>query len=288
MKKKNEFYLAPTDKGHWYFLRNEDFPDGVYLPSSTTILEYFPNPGLNHWRENTAPEVIKELQQKGTIQGTKTHHCCYLLTMGEEINPDFGLTKEQISKLPLETSEDKAKDDELLNYLLEPLTTRENRCIKTFKTFWSDYKPVTIAREIKVYNKTLEYAGTLDWVGYLWNAKKKKYELWIIDYKISKQHSKPYESQIVSYDKAMCKMYGKNFRFRLGVLYLGKSTKKGYQLKEIDNKKEAWDNFVYCQKLWNNVNSSAEPKFTEPRDKVKLDNVNYKVRGRTIKLTKQH
>jgi len=289
MKKKpsNKFYLLDTIKNHWYFIQNQDFPSGVEMPSATTILEMFPNPGLDFWKTNTSPEEIKQKQEDGMIQGTKVHHCCYLLAHGQTINPDQGLIRKQIELLPLETSEDKRKDDKLLNYLLQPLTEREAKCLESFKNYWEEFKPITIGKELKVYHKKLRYAGTLDWVGYLFNKKLGHYELWIVDYKISKQHSRGYEGQNMCYYKALCEMYGKRFNARLGILYLGKSTKKMFQLKEVDDKKRAWEDFMISKKLWHLFNTTASPIMVKERETVSVD-TSHKIKGRTIKLSKQH
>jgi hypothetical protein len=274
-----------TVKGHWYYIENADFPNGIELPSVTNILDLFPNPQLDFWKENTSPEEIKLKQDEGKQQGSKVHHCCYLLSVGEEINPNIGLTKEQVRKLPLQTDEDKLKDDALLDYLLEPLTTREIRGIEGFANFWEEFKPITIARELEVYHKSFGYAGTLDWVGYLWNKKLKKYELWIIDYKISNSHSLCYESQIVCYERALKSMFKKRFKARLGILYLGKTTKKRFQLKEVSDRTTAWDRFMMTKKFWHSLYPEAKPKIKELVDNVKVD-VSHKKKGKLIKLIK--
>lgn len=288
MTNKKTFHLLKTNKGHWYFVQNEDFPNGMEMPSATNILDVFPNPGLDYWRENTSPEEIKRKQEEGKIQGSKVHHSCFLLSAGEIVQPSRGLSKKQVMLLPLETSEDtKKKDDKLLDYLMQPFTEREYKGLQGFQNYWEEYKPITVGREIKVYHKRLFYAGTLDWVGYLWNAKKKRYEFWVIDYKISNNHDRSYEAQVVSYFKALCQMYGKNFRARLGILYVGKATKKKFQLKELEDRKRAWDDFLTAKKLWHSLNPAAKPDIKEEYDPIQVD-TSFKRKGRLIKLTKQH
>lgn len=281
MKKNEVFRLLETTNSHWYFIKNNDFPSGVELPSSTNILEAFPNPSIKYWLENTSPEEIKEKTNSGKRSGSKIHHSCFLLSLGEKIDPNIGLLKNQIIKLPLETSEDKKKDNELLNYLLLPFNDREYRCLEGFKNYWEEFRPISICKEKKVYHKTLLYAGTLDWVGYLWNAKQKKYELWVIDYKISNTHDMSYEAQICSYYKAICQMQRKNIRARLGILYLGKTTKKRFQLKEVGDKKKAWDNFILAKKLWHSINPTAKPEIKKQYEEIFV-NIDFKAKGRRI------
>lgn len=284
MKKKKVFHLLETDKGHWYFIQNKDFPSGVEMPSATNILEMFPNPGLDFWRENTSPEEIKRKQEEGKIQGTKVHHSCFLLSIGEQLLPEFGMTREQVMRLPLETSEEGIRDESLLNYLLEPFTKREYRCLQGFQNYWEEFKPITVGKEMKVYHKDLQYAGTLDWCGYLWNKKTKKYDFWVIDYKISNNHDRRYEAQGIAYSKALSKMFNKRFKARLGVLYLGKSTKKKFYLKEIVDKDRAWEDFLLAKKLWHSFNPNAKPKIKEKLSPIEVD-TSFKRRGRIIKLT---
>jgi len=280
---KRLFKLINTIKNHWYFIKDENFPTGIDMPSVTTILDCFPNPGLNHWRETTSPEEIKEKQEEGKIQGSKVHHTAYLLSIGEKINMNNGLTKEQIAKLPLETSDDKQKDLKLLNYLKEPYTDREIRSVKAFLNYWAEFKPITRERELHVYHKDLLYAGTLDWAGYLWSSKENKYEPWIIGYKISSVHSQSYESQIMAYYKALCRRYDKKYRIKLGLLYLGKPTKKMFQLKEVIDKQRAWDDFISTKKLWHSINPNAKPKTKEILDEVSVD-ITHKKKGKLIKF----
>jgi hypothetical protein len=281
MKKKGVFRLLETTRSHWYYIMNKDFPSGVEMPSSTNILEVYPNPQLTYWLTTTSPEEIEEKTKNGKRSGTKTHHSGYLLSLGDVINPNIGLTKAQIMKLPLETSEDKKKDDELLSYLMLPFNDREYRCLEGFKNFWEDFKPISILREKKVYHKKLLYAGTLDWAGYLWNSKKKKYEFWLIDYKISNSHDIGYEAQICSYYKALCQMQGRNIKARLGILYLGKTTKKRFQLKEVEDKNKAWDDFILAKKLWHSLYPNAKPTLKEPLENISVK-IDFKAKGRRI------
>lgn len=279
--RKTIIRLLETDKGHWYHIKNDKVPDGVDLPSSTNILEAFPAPGLKYWLENTSPEEIKQKQDNGKIQGSKFHHLAYLLSLGERVTR-LGVNKDQLEKLPLETRTEKPKDRELLEYLQQPLTKRESNCLIGFENFWDEFKPITKAREIMVFSLKHGFAGTLDWAGYLWNKKKNKYEFWLLDYKISNQHDKKNESQIASYLRAVSEMRGKALRARLGLLYVGKPTKKKFQLKEVEDKKAAFQAFLNTKKLWEYTNPNAAPKFDVMQDEYQV-NTEYKTRGK-IKL----
>jgi hypothetical protein len=275
MKKK--FELLETKKGHWYSIINEDFPHGINLPSVTNILEAYPNPGLDYWLTNTSPEEIKQKQDDGKEQGTKVHHCCYLMAQGEEIITETGLTDKQVQMLPIA-----GVDQKLVENLKSQLTKRETNCLEGFENYWEEFAPVNIARELMVYSKKMGYAGTLDWVGYLWDKKKKKYDLWFIDYKISKNHSREYELQLAAYFKAVCEMNKKRYRARKGVLYLGKPTKKKYQLKEVPETNKSFETFKSVKKLWHDLYPNAQPEFEILKESFKV--VPNKMKGRRIKI----
>lgn len=282
MKKRATFELLKTNNSHWYYIRNRDFPEGVEMPSSTNILEVFPNPNLKYWLKNTSPEEIEEKTEKGKNSGSKTHHACYLLSYGEIIDPNQGLTAVQLDKLVIETEDASKRDDDLIKYLSKPFNEREVRCLDGFKNYWEDLKPVTVERELKVYHRQYHYAGTLDWAGYLWNAKKKKYEFWLVDYKISNSHDLGYELQVASYYQALKNMFRKkNLKAKLGLLYLGKTTKKRYQLKEIEDKKKAWNSFLLTKRLWHIIFPNARPDTQVEYDKVSVD-TSFKTKGRLI------
>ena len=260
--------LIEAENGHFYSIKD------AYLPSSTNILECFPNPGLTFWRENTDASVIKQKQEDGKIQGSKVHHCCYLLSLGETINSE-GLTNKQINLLGL-------SNPRLIQYLKNPLTKRERKCIESFQVFYEDYQPETLKNEMIVYSLKNGYAGTLDWIGYLWNKKTKKRELWIIDYKISNSHSLAYDLQIASYYYALNESRKKRYKLKLGLLYLGKSTKKGYQLKESKNKHISFKNFLITKKLWHFLYPNVRPKIPAKVNDFKVKT--YKYKGKKVKF----
>jgi hypothetical protein len=189
----------------------------------------------------------------------------------------LGLSENQIKNLPL-TGEDKG----LSLYLKKPLTSREARCLFSYENFTEDFKPITVAREVKVFSVKYGYAGTLDWVGYLWDTKAKKYRQWIIDYKISLNPDAAHFAQITAYNQAISETFGKKFRFNLGILYLGKPTKKGYFFKEVPDKKKPFNLFLNAMKFWKEENSMI-PKIKAVQEEFSVKE-NYTRKGKRLTL----
>ena len=107
-----------TVANHWYTIVCPEFPQGIVLPSPTSIMEHcFPKPGLDMWKINTSAEEIKYKQEAGKLSGSKTHHGAYLMNQGVKLNA-MGFTEKQIAMLPL------SPENKLANYLREPFTRK--------------------------------------------------------------------------------------------------------------------------------------------------------------------
>jgi len=183
----------------------------------------------------------------------------------------------------------------LINYLKEPLTEREEEAMVGAENFWEEFLPITVASEIMVYSKKYGYAGTADWVGYLWDKKKKKYELWLVDWKISKTTDRSYDLQLVSYWKAFGETYGKNHpNMRLGILQLG-ANKCNYSFKEVKNKKGdeskdknkakkiAWGLFLKTKAIYDDLHPNSKPQVTKRREQFDAFPI-YKKKGKSVKI----
>jgi hypothetical protein len=283
--------LLENIKGHWYRITIPKLTDfEIVLPSSTTILECFPNPELDMWKTNTSPAEIKEKQETGKLGGSKFHHCADITMKGSVVSAR-GLTEEQIKMTGL-SLDPETQDKKLIAYLREPLTEREGKCLIGFENFWADMKPYTVGNELTVANyKKLRdgsydgYAGTLDWIGYLMNPKTKQYELWIIDWKTSKSPSKTNSLQIVSYLKAFEFTFKKKLKgVRLGVAYFGNTTKKKYTLSEVKDYDKFWKAFQLTKKLWDFVNPKKMPSVNTIQGEYSID-TSHKVPGKILSLT---
>lgn len=271
---RNTITLVETDAGHFYKIVNSDNDDIQYLPSSTTILKCFPNPQLDFWLENTSPEEIRKKQDEGKTQGSKVHNLIELLILGEKVLGS-GTTDEQIKKLNI-------LDKKLANYLKEPLTKREEEALVGAENFWEIYKPIVSGSELMVYEGKHRFAGTMDFIGYLYDKKTKKYDLWIVDYKISKALSRGYDLQLASYWKAFEYTYHRKLpKIRLGILQLGKN-KCNYSFKEIKDKRDAWSLFLTTKKIYDDLHPYSGPPTTTRREEFELPQ--YRKKGKTIKV----
>ena len=263
-----------TESGHWYDIGDTEVGEHHFLPSSTNILDCYPNKGLDFWRETSSPEEIRKAQEDGIAQGSKMHKCIELQLLGQKVLGN-GITEAQILALGI-------VDKKLIRYLKEPLTKREEEALVGFENFWEEFKPVTVGSEIMVYSLKHGYAGTLDWIGYLYNKKKKKYELFIIDWKISKSLNRSYDLQLASYWKAFEETYKKKIGgARLGILQLGKN-KCLYSFKEVKDKKSAWKMFLTTKEIWHDSHPNARPKVTNRREEFSINQ--YKKKGKSIKI----
>jgi len=240
--------------GHWYTVSCPEFPQGIVLPSPTNIMEHcFPKPGLDAWKINTSAEEIKFKQETGKASGSKAHHGAFLMNQGQRLSAS-GFTKAQIAMLPI------SGEDKLAQYLAEPFTDRELLCFEALENFNKDYEPELVEQEKLVYSLRHRYAGTLDWIGFINLGKKKGILPFLLDYKISASHDLSYCAQIAAYLTALQEMTGKAFPCQLGLLYLGKKTKKKYQLKIVDNPRKHFWAFLNSKHLWHHLYPNAQPK----------------------------
>lgn len=274
MNNKRTITLLETSAGHFYEIKDDELNESVFLPSSTNILNCFPSPQLDIWREITTPEEIKRKQEEGKIQGQKVHKMLDLQILGQTVLTT-GVSDAQISLLGM-------SDRKLISYLKEPLTTREEEALIGAENFWEKYKPIVVGAELMVWHGKVGYAGTLDFFGYLWDEKKKKYDLWLVDYKISKSLDRSYDLQLASYWKALEATYHLRLgKIKLGILQLGKNKVK-YSFKEISDKKQAWKMFVKTKEIYDDLNPNKQPPSITRREQFQLPKFNKK--GKLIKL----
>lgn len=276
--KKYQLRLLSHKTGHYYFFQHPiKLPDGIWLPSATNILDTYPNKGLDFWKTNSTPEEIAEKQTSGKNQGTKMHHCIDLGIKGQQI-AQTGVTDEQIKILGL-------SDKKLVRYLKEPLTEREAEALVGVENFAKDFAPRTIANEIMVYSLKHRFAGTCDWVGYLRNQRTGKYELYILDWKISKTKSRSNELQVVAYSKALVQMHPRTKELataKCATIYFG-SSKFKYNLVEVKDKELAFKKFLAAKELWDDANPKL-PKFDTTLQENYSFNMNNEVEGKLLKL----
>ena len=150
------------------------------------------------------------------------------------------------------------------------------------ENFWEEFKPITVKSNLGIISYKYRYGGTLDWVGYLWDKKTKKYNLWILDFKISKTLDRSYDLQITGYFQALQETYKKKLpKARLGILQLGKN-KCGYSFHEVKDRTTCMDLLIKTKAIWDDINKSKEPALIQRRESFNLKK--YSKKGRIIKL----
>lgn len=187
-------------KGVW------EFAPGV----STIAKEGLPtSEDLVMWRVNKGAEESQRIVEEAAEVGTNAHKALEELFNGVQIS-------------------------------MTGRSKKERWCIVSGANFLTDLKIRAIQTEqivgydttLKVNNREIRvlYAGTTDLICEIWNPKLNKWEIWVIDYKTSKEAFLSHRIQVIGYAEA-CVSAGKITHYdRAGILLLGKQTKRGYQL----------------------------------------------------------
>jgi hypothetical protein len=167
---------------------------GVYYPSVTTVLGYFPKGAFfETWLKDSGHNSDIIMRRAGD-EGNQVHNAAERILRGEEIRW--------------------IEPDGYVNY-----NTYVWRMILSFYEFWTTYKPKLIMSEEFMYSDTYKYSGTLDLLVEL-NDK-----IWIIDIKTSTAIHTSHYLQMSAYVKAYEEMYNKKVD-HTGILWL-KSSKRG-------------------------------------------------------------
>jgi hypothetical protein len=167
---------------------------GVFYPSVTTILGYFPKGAFfETWLKDSGHNADFIMRRAGD-EGTQVHNAVEDILRGKEIRW--------------------IESDGHVNY-----NTHVWKMILSFYDFWSTYKPNLILSEEFMYSDQYKYSGTLDLLVEL-NGKK-----WIIDVKTSTAIHTSHFLQMSAYVKAYEERYLQKID-NVGILWL-KSAKKG-------------------------------------------------------------
>lgn len=176
---------------------------GKEIPSVTTIIKLLSNKELMNWA-NFCGLIMRrkhtEVSEKAALIGTITHY--YLERIGKKKIISFKLLKEY---------DDKINKDVM-------------RCIKEFKQWKKEYKPDIIHCELKVSNE--QYGGTIDNISEIDN------ELYIIDYKTSKNVYPTMYLQLAAYNKLLREEENINID-KVAILILNKK-KMEYKFYKMD------------------------------------------------------
>lgn len=167
---------------------------GVFYPSVTTVLGYFPKDKFfETWVKDVGHNSDLIMRRAGE-EGTQVHQAIEAYLEGKEIRW--------------------IQADGRVNY-----KTHVWKMILSFVDFWTTYKPKLILSEEFVYSDTHKYSGTLDLMVEI------EGEIWLLDIKTSNAIHESYFLQMAAYTKAHQEMKGDKVD-RNGIIWL-KSAKRG-------------------------------------------------------------
>ena len=173
-----------------YYRRSE----GIYYPSVTTVLSYFPkNKFFETWVKDVGHNADLIMRRAGE-EGTAVHTGVEKFLAGEEMRW--------------------IEPDGYVNY-----PTHVWMMIVKFADFWNTHKPELLASEVHLFSDEFRFAGTVDIVCKIGE------DYWILDIKTSNAVHRTYDLQTAAYATAWNETHTPTVT-RRGILWL-KSTKRG-------------------------------------------------------------
>lgn len=209
----------------WY-LKHEMDSEGKITgtkeyPSVTWICGQYPKGvGFYRWLADKGWDEAEAEKEAAGDRGRKVHHLVSSLLLGNEIKMDDTV-------LNSETGEQ------------EPITLEEYEASMSFVEWHKEAKPKTLANEITIWNDKDNYAGTLDYICEIDG------EIWLIDFKTSKEVYASHEIQLSAYKNSCTEFPIK----KMAILQLGykKNKYKKWKLTEIEDQ---YDLFQAAHRIW--------------------------------------
>lgn len=181
---------------------------GVFYPSVTTILHYFPKGHFfEQWMKDMGHNADIIMRRAGD-EGTQVHKAIEAFLEGKEIRW--------------------IEPDGRVNY-----HTHVWRMILGFVDFWTTYKPKLLMSEEFMVSDTHKYCGTLDLLVEM-NGEK-----WLLDIKTSNSVYESYHLQMAAYTKAYEEVKGESIQ-RNGIIWL-KSSKRGPDKSNKKMQGQGWE-----------------------------------------------
>jgi len=219
MKIVNDYIikLAETLSGHWYEVTKK-YTSGRkrrlgFFPSSTTILNAYPQSEfLTKWIADQGWHESQRIKSEAGERGTRVHTGCDILEDGGVLRKD--------------------------NYSLEEWSK-----LCTFVTWYNDYKPELIAKELAVFSQKYKYAGRVD------RIYKIDGEIVVPDFKTSKNIYPHFPLQFSSYAQAIEEMTDLKID-KTAALQLGARNKNGYRYVLYPDWRDHLKVFLNVKKTW--------------------------------------
>jgi hypothetical protein len=232
-------------------------PKFLPVPSVTWICSYYyKSPYLTEWIAKQGIDEAEAIRKAAGEKGSRVHLAIEMILNGQEFRIDTKV-------------EDKGRSTEQQRAESE-LTYEELLCVKSFIDWRNEVKPDIIATETVVFSEVHRFAGTVDCICRIDG------QLYIIDFKTSKNVWKEYELQISAYKRAIENgenpIYEKNpngtqgalidvSNIKMAILQVGyERNKAGYKFTEVD---DAFDLFEVAQTIWKAEVGDNRPGFTQ-------------------------
>lgn len=229
--------------------KNTSLPTYEYVPSVTWICDYYPKGvGFYKWLANTGWDEAQAQKEAAGGRGSKVHLAIVDLLNGFPININAMYENPNTGNM-------------------EELSLEEYEALISFVAWHKLKKPVKIAVEIPVWNDDYGYAGTVDFVCVIDD------ELWLIDFKTSKEVWPSHIIQVSAYKhtkeiQEIMKL--NNFKeIKLSILQLGyKKNKLGYKPNDIEDE---FDLFLAAKTIWAKETDGQKPKQKDYPVSISLD-----------------
>ena len=227
-----------TVSERWYARESIDLTTGLptylYVPSTTWICSFWPK-GLEYYRWVGARgwDKAEEIKNAAGDKGSKVHMALEAIFDGNEVKIDDYLPNPNTG-------------------LLESITLEEWECIMSGVAWANVRQPKSIKGEFVVFNEKDGYAGTVDRLFEIDG------EIWIVDFKTSKNIWPEHKLQISSYKHALMETDPKAKDYKIMALQLGyKLNKTGYKETIVPDK---YDKFLAVRQIWAEENPNEKPK----------------------------
>lgn len=226
-----EFLRVTTTDERWYKIQDKFLPSVSWIASYCPKDRFFEKYLLSQTAE-TAEKILLESSQFGT----KVHNGVERLILGDTLSHD--------SKVMGQSG-------------MEELTAEEWECLMSFINWVKDENvKFLVAPEWTVHEDEYGYAGTVD--APLAEVSGK---LYVIDFKTSKNVYQSHIAQVSAYLYALRKnktwndvVAGRDVS--IGILQLGKSTKKGYKFTDVPYD---FESFLAARIFWDRAEKQKDP-----------------------------
>jgi hypothetical protein len=213
-------------------------PEIEFVPSCTWILNSYPKGEFFQKWLMTNGENSETIKKDAGARGSRIHHACELIDMGQEITFDTLFQNE--------------------GSIDSPLTADEYSAVISFRDWLDSAKPQLLACEVTVFGKG--YAGTVDRIYRMPNK-----DIVLLDLKSSQAGTvyPAWACQVSAYAHAEIGIASIGVtpqewsKVKLAILQVGyRKSKTGYKYTEVEDE---FDLFQAVYKIWQRDNSNAKP-----------------------------